>query len=91
LLGMEELSENDRLTVNRARRLERFLTQPFFTTEHFTGHTGALVSLEDTLSGCERILNDEFADYPEQSLYMIGDLSEVAESVKQRVGAEDVT
>ena len=78
LLGMEELSENDRRTVNRARRLERFLTQPFFTTEHFTGHPGALVSLDDTLSGCEQILNDEFADHPEQSLYMIGGLAGVA-------------
>jgi F-type H+-transporting ATPase subunit beta len=91
LLGMEELSENDRKTVNRARRLERFLTQPFFTTEQFTGHPGALVSLEDTLSGSERILNDEFADIPEQSLYMIGDLSGVAESAEQQTVAEDVT
>ena len=91
LLGMEELSENDRRTVNRARRLERFLTQPFFTTEHFTGHSGALVSLEDTLSGCERILNDEFADYPEQSLYMIGNLSDVAEPDKQTGSTEEVT
>ena len=78
LLGMEELSENDRRTVNRARRLERFLTQPFFTTEHFTGHPGALVSLEDNLAGCEQILNDEFANQPEQSLYMIGSLEDVA-------------
>jgi F-type H+-transporting ATPase subunit beta len=84
LLGMEELSEGDRRTVNRARRLERFLTQPFFTTEHFTGHPGALVSLDDTLSGCEQILNDEFAAYPEQSLYMIGDLSGVPEPVEQQ-------
>ena len=83
LLGMEELSETDRRTVNRARRLERFLTQPFFTTEHFTGHPGALVSLDDTLAGCERILNDEFADYPEQALYMIGTLADVAEPDKQ--------
>lgn len=84
LLGMEELSETDRRTVNRARRLERFLTQPFFTTEHFTGRAGVLVSLDDTLSGCERILNDEFADTPEQSLYMIGDLSALDESLRQQ-------
>lgn len=77
MLGLEELSEADRLTVNRARRLERFLTQPFFTTEHFTGRSGVLVSLEDTLTGCERILADEFKELPEQSLYMIGAISDV--------------
>jgi len=77
MLGLEELSENDRATVNRARRLERFLTQPFATTEHFTGIKGKQVSLKDTLDGCERILNDEFAHVPEQALYMIGSISEV--------------
>jgi len=77
MLGLEELSENDRATVNRARRLERFLTQPFATTEHFTGSKGQLVSLKDTLDGCERILNDEFAQIPEQALYMIGSIDEV--------------
>lgn len=90
LLGMAELSENDRRTVNRARRLERFLTQPFFTTEHFTHHPGALVSLDDTLSGCERILNDEFADFPEQSLYMIGDLSNVTSPAASQMTGETV-
>ena len=62
--------------MNRARRLERFLTQPFFTTEQFTGNEGKMVSLEDALDGCERILNDEFSDYPERALYMIGKISE---------------
>ncbi len=76
MLGLEELSREDQRTVNRARRLERFLTQPFFTTEHFTGHTGKMVPLEDALDGCERILNDEFQDYPERSLYMIGKIEE---------------
>jgi F-type H+-transporting ATPase subunit beta len=75
MLGLEELSENDRRTVNRARRLERFLTQPFFTTEHFTGRPGAAVGLADTLEGCERILDDAFADWPERALYMIGPIS----------------
>lgn len=82
MLGLEELSENDRATVNRARRLERFLTQPFATTEHFTGRKGRLVSLEDTLDGCERILNDEFADVPEQALYMISDIGEATKNAK---------
>ncbi len=76
MLGLEELSQEDRQTVNRARRLERFLTQPFFVTEQFTGHSGRFVELEDALDGCERILNDEFAQWPEQSLYMIGRIDE---------------
>lgn len=76
MLGLEELSREDQRRVHRARRLERFLTQPFFTTGQFTGKGGAMVELEDTLAGCERILNDEFADWPEQSLYMIGAIDE---------------
>ncbi|KZL48256.1 F0F1 ATP synthase subunit beta [Nodularia spumigena CENA596] len=77
ILGIEELSASDRQTVTRARRLERFLTQPFFTTEQFTGKPGKLVSLADALTGCDRILNDEFSDYPERSLYMIGTVDEI--------------
>ncbi|MBA3697706.1 MAG: F0F1 ATP synthase subunit beta [Planctomycetes bacterium] len=76
MLGLEQLSPEDRVVVARARRLERFLTQPFFTTEQFTGHAGKLVSLADALSGCERILRDEFKDYPESALYMIGAIDE---------------
>ena len=78
MLGIEELSVQDRKLVNRARRLERFLTQPFFSTEQFTGKSGRHVKLVDALDGCERILNDEFADVPEAALYMIGDITEVA-------------
>jgi len=76
MLGLEELSQEDRRIVHRARRLERFLTQPFAVTEQFTSHKGKLVTLEDSLDGCERILNDEFASYPEQALYMIGSIDE---------------
>ena len=76
MLGLEQLSPEDRNVVVRARRLERFLTQPFFTTEQFTGLKGKLVSLADALDGCERILHDEFKDYPESGLYMIGPISE---------------
>jgi F-type H+-transporting ATPase subunit beta len=76
MLGLEELSRDDKNTVFRARRLDRFLTQPFFTTEHFTGFSGKMVSLEQVLTGCERILNDEFSDRPEKSLYMIGPIEE---------------
>ena len=77
MLGLEQLSSEDRNVVARARRLERFLTQPFFTTEQFTGLTGKLVSLEDALDGCEQILNDELNDYPESAFYMIGTIDEV--------------
>ena len=76
MLGLEELSREDQRTVHRARRLERFLTQPFFTTGQFTGRAGTMVSLEESLEGCERILNDEFAEYPEKALYMIGAVRE---------------
>jgi F-type H+/Na+-transporting ATPase subunit beta len=76
MLGLEELTREDRKVVSRARRLERFLTQPFFTTEQFTGHKGALVELEDTIDGCERILGDELAELPEAALYMIGKIDE---------------
>jgi F-type H+-transporting ATPase subunit beta len=79
MLGLEELSRDDRRTVARARRLERFFTQPFFTTEQFTGKTGRLVSLDDALDGCERILSDEFEDAPEKALYMIGAIGEARE------------
>ncbi len=76
MLGLEQLSPEDRNVVARARRLERFLTQPFFTTEQFTGLKGKLVSLADALDGCERILHDEFKDFPERALYMIGTIDE---------------
>lgn len=76
MLGLEQLAEEDRRTVARARRLERFLTQPFYATEQFSGIKGQLVSLKDSLDGCERILADEFKDYPEGALYMIGAIDE---------------
>ena len=76
MLGLEQLSSPDRKVVARARRLERFLTQPFFTTEQFTGLAGKLVSLAEALDGCERILLDEFKDWPERALYMIGAIAE---------------
>lgn len=77
MLGLEELSESDRQTVAIARRLERFLTQPFFTTSRFTGKKGRMVKLNDTLDGCQRILDGEFLQVPEKNLYMIGSIDEV--------------
>ena len=82
MLGIEQLSVEDRNVVARARRIERFLTQPFFTTEQFTGMKGRLVIREDALNGCERILNDEFTEYPENALYMIGSVDEAKEKRK---------
>jgi F-type H+-transporting ATPase subunit beta len=82
MLGLEQLSPEDRNVVARARRLERFLTQPFFTTEQFTGLKGKLVSLKDALDGCERILRDEFKDFPESALYMIGTIGEAKGKAK---------
>ena len=74
--------------VARARRLERFLTQPFFTTEQFTGLSGKLVPLTDALDGCERILNDEFKDFPESALYMIGAVDEAKAKAKVKTKPE---
>jgi F-type H+-transporting ATPase subunit beta len=88
MLGLEQLSPEDRNVVVRARRLERFLTQPFFTTEQFTGLTGKLVSLKDALDGCERILHDEFKDYPESGLYMIGAIGEAKGKPKPATPAD---
>jgi F-type H+/Na+-transporting ATPase subunit beta len=82
MLGLEQLSPEDRNVVARARRLERFLTQPFFTTEQFTGLKGKLVSLKDALDGCERILRDDFKDLPESALYMIGTIDETKGKAK---------
>jgi len=76
MLGMEQLSPDDRKVVDRARKLERFLTQPFFTTEQFTGIKGKAVSLADAIDGCERILKDEFKNQPEGDFYMIGAIDE---------------
>lgn len=78
MLGIEELSQEDRRTVRRARQLERFLTQPFFVTEQFTGYEGKAVDLEDALEGCEKILDDAFADASEGALYMIGTVEEAS-------------
>jgi len=77
MLGLEQLSTDDRKIVFRARKLERFLTQPFFTTEQFSGIPGKLVALKDALDGCELILQDKLNDYPESAFYMIGGISEL--------------
>lgn len=76
ILGLDELSEDDRLVVDRARKIERFLSQPFFVAEVFTGAPGKYVKLEDTIKGFQRILSGELDEYPEQSFYMVGSIDE---------------
>ena len=82
ILGMDELSEEDKLVVSRARKIERFLSQPFHVAEVFTGAPGKYVSLKDTISGFQGILNGDYDDLPEQAFYMVGSIDEAAEKVK---------
>ncbi len=82
ILGIDELSEEDKLTVGRARRIERFLSQPFFVAEVFTGSPGKYVSLNDTIVGFEKILNGELDNLPEQSFYLVGTIDEAIEKAK---------
>ncbi|OIZ94465.1 ATP synthase subunit beta [Candidatus Rickettsiella isopodorum] len=77
ILGMDELSEQDKLIVMRARKIQRFLSQPFFVAEIFTGSPGKYVSLKETIRGFKAILNGEFDDLPEQAFYMVGSIDEV--------------
>ena len=79
ILGMDELSEEDKLTVARARKIERFLSQPFFVAEVFTGSPGKYVSLEESIKGFNGILNGDYDDLPEQAFYMTGNIDEVVE------------
>ena len=82
ILGMDELSEEDKLVVTRARKIQRFLSQPFFVAETFTGTAGKYVSLKDTIAGFKGILNGEYDDLPEQAFYMIGSIDEATEKAK---------
>jgi F-type H+-transporting ATPase subunit beta len=83
ILGMDELSEEDKLVVNRARKIARFLSQPFFVAEVFTGSPGKYVSLKDTISGFKSILDGDMDQYPEQAFYMVGGIEEVPEKAKE--------
>jgi F-type H+-transporting ATPase subunit beta len=89
LLGVEELGTADRLIVKRARRLQRFLTQPFMVTEAFTGIAGASVPLVDTLAGCRAILDGAADDWAESALYMVGTLED-AQQKEAAAKAKDV-
>jgi len=87
ILGIEELSEEDKLSVARARRIQRFLSQPMFVTEVFTGRPGKYVKIEDTVRGFAEILEGKYDDLPEQAFYMVGGIEEVAEAAK-KLGVE---
>jgi F-type H+-transporting ATPase subunit beta len=82
ILGIDELSEDDRLVVARARKVERFLSQPFFVAEVFTGSPGKYVSLEDAMKGFSMILDGELDDLPEQAFYLVGDINEAIEKAQ---------
>lgn len=82
ILGMDELSEDDKQTVSRARKIERFLSQPFHVAEVFTGSPGKYVSLKDTIAGFKGILAGEYDDLPEQAFYMVGSIDEAVEKAK---------
>ncbi len=83
ILGMDELSEEDKLTVSRARKIQRFLSQPFFVAEVFTGAPGKYVSLKDTIAGFQGILNGDYDSLPEQAFYMVGSIEEAVEKAKK--------
>ena len=89
ILGLDELSEDDRLTVSRARKIERFLSQPFFVAEVFTGSPGKYVKLADTIKGFQMILAGELDELPEQAFYLVGDISEaIAKAEKMKADAK---
>ncbi len=86
ILGMDELSENDKALVARARKIQRFLSQPFFVAEAFTGREGRYVKLEDTIKGFKEIIEGKHDDLPEQAFYMVGDIEEAKEQGKKMLG-----
>ena len=83
ILGMDELSEEDKLTVARARKIQRFLSQPFFVAQVFTGMDGKLVALEDTIKGFKGIVAGEYDDLPESAFYMVGTIEEAVEKARK--------
>jgi len=87
ILGMDELSEDDKIVVNRARRIERFLSQPFFVAEAFTGSPGKYVKIEDTVKGFKRLVSGELDNLPEQAFYMVGTIEEAIAKAETMKGA----
>ena len=87
ILGIDELSEDDRLTVSRARKLQRFLSQPFFVAQQFTGLEGKYVQVADTIRGFKEIVEGKHDEIPEQDFYMVGTIEEVIEKFRKRQAA----
>ena len=83
ILGIDELSEEDRIAVNRARRIERFLSQPFFVAEQFTGIPGKFVTIAETIESFKRLTEGDFDDYPEQAFFMCGGVEDVEANAKR--------
>ena len=83
ILGMDELSEDDRLVVDRARKIQRFLSQPFHVAEVFTGTPGVFVSLDETIKGFDGLVNGKYDDIPEAAFYMVGTIEEALEKAKK--------
>ena len=83
ILGMDELSEEDKLVVARARKIQKFLSQPFHVAEVFTGSPGKFVSLEDTIKGFEGLVNGDYDDITENAFYMVGTIEEALEKAKK--------
>ena len=86
ILGMDELSDEDKLTVHRARRVQRFLSQPFHVAEQFTGLKGVMVSIEDTIKGFNMIMDGEVDQYPEAAFNLVGTIEEAIEKGKRLMG-----
>ena len=87
-MGMDELSDEDRITVSRARKVQRFLSQPFFVAEVFTGTKGEYVKLEDTIKGFKGILEGAYDDVPEQAFFMVGTIEQVLEKAEKMKNGE---
>jgi F-type H+-transporting ATPase subunit beta len=83
ILGMDELSEDDKLTVGRARKIQRFLSQPFFVAAQFTGTEGKFVTVKDTVRGFKEILDGKHDELPEQAFYMVGGIEEAVEKARR--------
>ena len=83
ILGLDELAEEDKLMVSRARKIQKFFSQPFFVAEAFTGIKGKYVKLEDTIKGFKKIIDGSMDDLPEQAFYMVGTIEEAVEKAKQ--------
>ena len=86
ILGMDELAEEDKLLVQRARKIERFLSQPFFVAEQFTGFKGKYVKLEESIKSFKGLINGEYDSLPEQAFYMVGPIEEAVEKAKKLQG-----